>query len=93
MITDKERDLIAAQELALEYEKRSLAVGPDHRWLVMTAIGRGRALAEREILRLRMLVADAYAEGFDVATGQPTGLVDGWLHSETRAALNPKEPK
>lgn len=46
-----------------------------------------------EIERLRALVKDAFEEGFDVATGQPTGLVDGWLYSETRAALQPKEEK
>ena len=52
-MTDKEHDLIAAHELAREYEKRSFTMGPDHKWLVLTAIGRGRALAAEDIRQLR----------------------------------------
>ena len=53
MITDKERDLIAARKLALQYEERSIVMGPDHKWLILTAIGLGRDLATVETDRLR----------------------------------------
>lgn len=45
--------------------------------------------AENE--RLRALVETGYEEGWEDATCQPMGFEVNWNHSQTRAALQPKE--
>lgn len=44
-----------------------------------------------QIERLRALVETGYEEGWEDATCQPMGFDVNWKHSQTRAALQPKE--